>query len=40
MWAKWGTSKWKAPGGKLKVKVRGLETIVEAPRPLQSVDEL
>jgi hypothetical protein len=38
MWDKWGNSKWKGP--KLKVKVRGLETIVEAPRPLQSVDEV
>jgi hypothetical protein len=36
MWDKWGT--YKAP--KLRVRVRGLETIVEAPRPLQSVEEV
>lgn len=30
MWDKWGNAK----GQRLKVKVRGLETIVEAPRPL------
>jgi hypothetical protein len=36
MWEKWTT--YKAP--KLKVKIRGLETIVEAPRPPQSVEEV